>query len=225
MPHITAALGLGKWQGKSYAAAYSSQAIGPEQTTTLRELASRSPEDAALAGYAAQILDFHQSHRFCGRCASPTQALNHEQARRCPQCGLTSYPRVAPAVMVLIWRGKGTQREFLLARGPRHRPGLYSVIAGFVEPSETLEDCCHREALEELGVTIRDPQYVLSQPWPLPHSLMVAFTAEYVGGDIVPQPGEIEAAQWFPAHDLPEIPPAYSCAYQLIQRGVQQAQP
>lgn len=212
------AVSLGCWQGQSYAAARSRTDLAAG--LSLRQLITTHEVEAGLAGYAAQVLDFHSTHRFCGRCATSTDALGHELARRCPACGLTVYPRVAPAVMVLIWRRQGAGREFLLARGPRHAPGLFSVVAGFTEPSETLEACCHREVLEELGVTIRSPEYVMSQPWPLPHSLMVAFSAEYVGGEIVPQPGEIEEARWFSAQDLPQIPAPYSCAYHLIQQGV-----
>ncbi|GHF94115.1 hypothetical protein GCM10017783_02660 [Deinococcus piscis] len=211
-------ISLGCWEGQSYAAAYSKHEL--PGGLPLRQLVTTHESAAGLAGYAAQVLDFHSTHRFCGRCGTPTDSLSHEVARRCAGCGLTVYPRVAPAVMVLIWRGAGTKREFLLARGPRHTPGLFSVVAGFTEPSETLEACCHREVLEELGVTVRSPQYVLSQPWPLPHSLMVAFSAEYVSGEIVPQPGEIEEARWFRADQLPQIPAPYSCAYHLIQSGV-----
>ncbi|MDO4263719.1 MAG: NAD(+) diphosphatase [Deinococcus sp.] len=212
---------LGRWEGQDYAVAYSTHRLTDE--ISLRQLAAGQEAAAGLAGYGAQVLDFHRTHRFCGRCAAPTTALDHEVARRCPACQLTVYPRVAPAVMVLIWRGQGENREFLLARGPRHAPGLFSVVAGFTEPSETLEACCHREVLEELGVFIREPRYVMSQPWPLPHSLMVAFSAEYVGGQITPQPGEIEEAHWFSIGALPQIPAPYSCAYHLIQRSLQEA--
>lgn len=210
-------IGLGHWNGQSYAVGRSAAGI---DGVSLRQLAATHTAEAGLAGYAAQVLDFHETHRFCGRCGAQTQNLTHEVARRCPDCHLTSYPRVAPAVMVLIWRGHGQDREFLLARGPRHAPGLFSVVAGFAEPSETLEACCHREVQEELGVRIGTPRYVMSQPWPMPHSLMVAFSAEYLGGDIVPQPGEIEEAYWFRAQALPQIPSASSCAYHLIQSGL-----
>lgn len=216
----TPPISLGRLGATSYAVAQGHSPL--PNSFTLRELAQQpgNQDAAALAGYALQILDFHSTHRFCGRCGTPTQTLEHETARQCPSCGLTVYPRVAPAVMVLIWRGQDQQREFLLARGPRHTPGLFSVVAGFTEPSETLEDCCRREVLEELGVTIHAPRYVMSQPWPLPHSLMVAFTAEYAGGEITPQAGKIEEARWFSAQQLPLIPAPYSCAYHLIQHGV-----
>ncbi|WP_261665064.1 NAD(+) diphosphatase [Deinococcus sp. Marseille-Q6407] len=220
-----APISLGHWQGAAYAVAHSTSGFAPDAgAISLRQLAAAGDEETSgLAGYAVQLLEFHQTHRFCGRCGTPTEALGREHARRCPACGLTVYPRVAPAIMALIWRGEGPEREFLLARGPRHTPGMFSVVAGFVEPSETLEDCCHREVREELGVTIRSPQYRMSQPWPLPHSLMVAFSAEYVAGDIVPQPGEIEEARWFRADQLPPIPGSISCAHHLIQAGVREA--
>ena len=122
--------------------------------------------------------------------------------------------------MVLISRGEGVGRELLLARGPQFPPGMYSALAGFVEPSETLEMACHREVLEEVGVQIAELRYDHSQPWPFPHLLMMGFTAEYAGGEIVPQPGEIEDAQWFPVTELPPLPPAFSIARRLIDEAV-----
>lgn len=176
-----------------------------------------------VAGYAAQLIDFVRTHRYCGRCATPLVESGHERSRVCPTCGLTVYPRVAPVAMVLIRRGEGPQAELLLARGPHFAPGMYSALAGFVEPSETLEHAAHREVREEVGVAIRDLAYVLSQPWPFPHSLMVGFDAVYAGGEIVPQPGEIEDARWFPVTALPTVPPRFSIARQLIDRAVERA--
>lgn len=191
----------------------------------LRAGLTRLPEvQMGLAGYAAQLLDFARTHRFCGRCGAPLTEAGHERARTCPACGLTVYPRVAPVVMVLIRRGQGPQTELLLARGPHFAPGVYSALAGFVEPSETLEAAAHREVLEEVGVRIEHLRYVGSQPWPFPHSLMMGFEAEYTGGDVVPQPGEIEDARWFPVDRLPGLPGPFSIARALIDRAVGQAQ-
>lgn len=182
-----------------------------------------SEEHLGLAGYAAQVIDFARTHRYCGRCGTALGENDHERSRTCPNCGLTVYPRVAPVVMVLIGRGQGAGRELLLARGPQFPPEMYSALAGFVEPSETLESAGHREVLEEVGVRIGALRYSHSQPWPFPHSLMIGFTAEYEGGEIVPQPGEIEDARWFPVTALPTLPPPFSIARTLIDRAVQDA--
>lgn len=177
-----------------------------------------------VAGYGAQLVDFVRTHRYCGRCATPLVESGHERSRICPNCGLTVYPRVAPVAMVLIRRGEGPATELLLARGPHFAPGMYSALAGFVEPSETLEHAAHREVQEEVGVSIRDLRYALSQPWPFPHSLMMGFDAVYAGGDITPQAGEIEDARWFPVTALPTVPPRFSIARALIDRAVERAQ-
>ena len=177
-----------------------------------------------LAGLAHQITEFHRTHRYCGACGTELQNGDPNgglgRYRKCPNCGLSAYPRVAPAVIVLISRGKGKDTEFLLARGPNTTPGMYSTLAGFVEPSETLENAVHREILEEVSVRVRNVQYSFSQPWPFPHSLMLAFTAQYDGGEIVPQPGEIQDAQWFSVNHLPTIPPPFTSSRRLIDEAV-----
>ena len=213
---------LGHLDGQSYAAAQlrgelpAGYALSP-----LRALSGRLSEDLfGLAGFAAQVVDFDRTHTFCGFCATPLTFTGHEYAKTCPQCHLTVYPRVAPVAMVLIRRGAGAQTELLLARGPQFPPGMYSALAGFVQPSETLEHAAAREVLEEVGVRIRDLKYVFSQPWPFPHSLMIGFEAEADGGEIVPQPGEIEEARWFSVSALPALPPRFSIARQLIDRAV-----
>lgn len=178
-----------------------------------------------LAGFAAQAVEFDRTHRFCGACATPLQRNEHERAKSCPRCGLTVYPRVAPVVMVLIERGQGAGKELLLARGPHFAPGVYSALAGFVEPSETLEDACHREVLEEVGLRVQNLRYAFSQPWPFPHSLMIAFNAEYDSGEIVPQPGEIEDAQWFNIRQLPTLPTVFSTARRMLDDAVASAIP
>lgn len=166
----------------------------------------------ALAGRALQYIDWERTHQFCGRCATPTQHRSNERARECPACGLVVYPRIAPAVMCLIRRG----RDILLARSPRFPPGMYSALAGFVEPGESLEQCLAREVLEETGVRIANARYFASQPWPFPHSLMIAFVADYAGGEITPAPDEIEDAQWFGIDALPKLPNRISIARRLI---------
>lgn len=167
---------------------------------------------------AAQIRRFIKTHRLCGSCGTPLVQHAHDQGRSCPSCNEVFYPRVSPAMMLTITRGK----EILLARSPHFLPGIYSAIAGFVEPGETLEDCVRRECLEEVGIEVHEPRYLGSQSWPFPHSLMLAFTAEYRGGVLTPQEGEIEDAQWFPIDKLPPIPGGHSIANWLINETIRQ---
>ena len=167
----------------------------------------------ALAGRAAQVLEWDRTHRFCGVCGTPTTLAVAERARRCPACAHTAYPRLSPAMMVLVWR----PGELLLARSPHYTAGMYSALAGFVEAGESLEDCVHREVAEEVGVQVRDLRYYGSQSWPFPNSLMVAYTAQWVAGHIVAQADEIEDAQWFALDALPAIPPRFSIAGHLIR--------
>ncbi|MBL8290141.1 MAG: NAD(+) diphosphatase [Rubrivivax sp.] len=177
----------------------------------------------ALAGRAAQVLEWDRTHRHCGACGTPTELAAGERARRCPACGHTAYPRVSPAMMVLVWRERiaaGGGHELLLARSPHYVPGVYSALAGFVEAGESLEECVHREVAEEVGVRVGDLAYYGSQSWPFPHSLMVAYTARWLVGGIVPQAGEIEDAQWFALDALPKIPPRFSISGHLIRDTV-----
>jgi len=174
----------------------------------------------ALAGRAAQVLEWDRAHRFCGVCGTPTELQQAERARKCPSCGHVAYPRISPAMMALVWRRHAGGAELLLARAPHFAPGMHSALAGFVEPGESLEECVHREVAEEVGVQVAGLRYFGSQSWPFPHSLMVAFTAEWVGGEIVPQESEIESAGWFPIDALPGIPPRFSIAGHLIRDTV-----
>lgn len=171
---------------------------------------------AGLASRAAQVLDWDRTHRFCGVCSTPTEHQAGERARRCPACGHTAYPRISPAMMALVWR----PGEVLLARAPHFAKGMYSALAGFVEAGESIEQCIRREVAEEVGVGIDELRYYGSQSWPFPNSLMIAFSARWTGGDIVPQAGEIEDAQWFPIDALPNIPPRFSISGHLIRDTV-----
>ena len=121
------------------------------------------------AGTARQMIDWIQTHRFCSRCGAPTERHAGHSAMACPDCNQLHFPRLAPAVIVLIQRG----REALLGRSPHFAPGIYSTITGFVEPGESLEECVHREIDEEVGVRVTNLRYFGSQPHPFPHSLMV----------------------------------------------------
>ena len=190
----------------------------------LRALFNRLPDEVlAIAGRAAQILEFDRSHRFCGACATATILHEGGRSRRCPACGETTYPRVAPAMMVLIKRDGWFGRQLLLARSPRFPSGMYSALAGFVEPSESIESCIHRESFEEVGIRVRNIQYFGSQSWPFPHSLMIAYVADYEDGEIQCQEGEIEDARWFSLDALPQLPHRLSIARRLIDGVVAQA--
>jgi NAD+ diphosphatase len=171
---------------------------------------------SGVAGRAAQVLEWDRAHRYCGVCGTPTESVEGERARRCPACGHVAYPRVSPAMMVLVWR----PGEVLLARAPHFAAGMYSALAGFVEAGESIEQCVEREVAEEVGVRVTDLRYYGSQSWPFPHSLMIAFTARWVGGEIVPEPGEIEDARWYPLDALPPIPPRFSVSGHLIRDTV-----
>lgn len=175
-------------------------------------------EDAhfALAGRALQIVDWDRNHQYCGRCGAPTESKREERARICRDCRLTCYPKLAPAIMALVRRG----REVLLGRSPHFPPGMYSALAGFVEAGETLEQCLEREVLEEVGVRVTNIRYFASQPWPFPNSLMIAFICDYTGGEIVAQESEIEAAAWFDIFQLPQLPSKISIARRLIDGAV-----
>jgi NAD+ diphosphatase len=179
----------------------------------LRALYGRLPElHWTLAGRAVQLVDWARTHRYCGRCGTPTEPSSGERAKRCPACGLLAFPRLAPAVITLVSRGE----EALLARGVTFPVPMYSCIAGFVEPGETIEEAVRREVREEVGVEITNLAYVASQPWPFPHSLMIGFTADWASGEIEIDPKEILDARWFRADDMPIIPPGISIARKLI---------
>ncbi len=153
-------------------------------------------------------------HRYCGACGSPTEPYPAEGARSCPRCGRIWYPPATPAVITLITR----REELLLARNARFPEGRYSLIAGFVEPGETLEEAVRREIREEVGLEVSELVYRGSQPWPAPHSLMVGFTARWVSGAVREDGREILHADWFPPQDLPDLPPRGTISRWLIDR-------
>ena len=181
----------------------------------LRALYGRLPEDHySIAGRAAQILVWDQTHRFCGRCGEPTVNAPADRAKLCPQCGLLSFPRLSPAVIMLVRRGED---ELLLARNRAFADGFFSVLAGFVEPGESLEEAVAREVREEVGIEVEDICYFGSQPWPFPHQLMIGFTAQYAGGEIRLQDDEIAEAAWFSRDaELPKLPGKLSIARRLV---------
>jgi NAD+ diphosphatase len=179
----------------------------------LRSLIGQIDDDLfRLLGLAQQLDAWYDSHRFCGRCAAPMQPRSEERAMECVVCDLRQYPKLAPCIIVLITRGN----EVLLARAPHFRPGFFSTLAGFIEPGESVEECLHREVMEEVGLQVDQLEYLGSQNWPFPNSLMMGFHARYVSGDIIPQPGEIEEADWWSVDQLPGIPPQGTISRWLI---------
>jgi NAD+ diphosphatase len=175
----------------------------------LRALYDVLPETHyAVAGRAAQIVAWDRDHQHCGRCGDPTERVAGERGRRCPRCDLTAYPRVSPAIIVLIERDD----RILLARGRAFVPRRFGIIAGFVEPGESLEDAVRREVHEEVGIEIGRIDYFGSQPWPFPHGIMIGFRATHLRGEITLGDGELAEAGWYGASDLPEIPAKLSIA-------------
>jgi NAD+ diphosphatase len=200
-----------------YAAGLADASLLPEGMVVsgVRDLHGRIPdEDLAIAAYAVRLIASATANRICGRCGTKTVPVLTERAKKCPSCGLVIYPRISPAIIVLITRGD----EVLLARSPRFPAGMHSVIAGFVEPGETLEHAVHREIQEEVGITVKNIRYFASEPWPFPDSLMIAFEAEYAAGEITIDNNEIVSAGWFGRDNLPLLPSPMSISRALIDR-------
>lgn len=199
-----------------YAAAIEGDKTPPDEFVLkpLRALLTRLDEGLIwAAGRANQLIYWELTHNYCGTCGSQIEDKTDEKAKKCPHCGLVNYPRVSPAVIVAVIKND----QILLARNNQTRIPFYSVLAGFVEPSETLEECVRREVKEEVGITVENIQYFGSQPWPFPNSLMIGFTAEYASGEIQIDSAELSDAGWFDKDSLPRIPPPLSIAGQLIE--------
>jgi NAD+ diphosphatase len=178
-----------------------------------------------LAGMARQILHWRDRSRICSACGGSPLEIPGSWGARCPSCFREYYPRIHPAVIVLITRGD----EFLLARKAQWPAGQYGLVAGFVEFGESLEECVAREVLEETGLAVTDVRYLLSQGWPFPSQIMAGFSARYAGGEIVLDDRELEDAAWFRADRLPPLlPPRASVARAIVDRyapGMQLASP
>ncbi len=167
----------------------------------------------AVAGRAFQIAEWARTHRFCGACGAPTVQVDGERCAKCPACQFMAYPRISPAMMVLVKRND----SILLARHAASPAPFFTALAGFLEAGESIEDAVHREVLEEVGLQVKDIRYFGSQAWPFPHSLMIAFSAEYAGGELRLDENEIAEARWFgPGDPIPRIPPGISIASHLI---------
>jgi NAD+ diphosphatase len=185
--------------------------------TGLRPLNGRIEDDVFwVAGRAMQIVEWDTTHRYCGRCATRTEPVPGERAKRCPACGLLAYPRISPAVIVRVTRGD----EILLAQGRRFGEPIYSILAGFVEPGESLEETVVREIREEAGIEVGEVRYWGSQSWPFPHSLMVGFTAAWASGELRINDEELVDAGWFTRDALPQLPMTFSIARALIDSWI-----
>ena len=198
-----------------YAAEVAPETSAPEGMNfhDLRSLYEVLDEDIfLLAGRALQIINWDKNHEFCGKCGTPTEIKEDELAKVCPECGFTSFPRLSPAVITAIIKDD----KILMAKHSYGLKDRYSLIAGFVEPGETLEEGVEREITEEVGLKVRNIKYFGSQPWPFPHSLMVGFTAEYESGDIKVDGKEILHAKWFSVDEISQPSSKMSIASELI---------
>ena len=189
----------------------------------LREAATELPaEEAALAAYAGSLLAWHRRHRFCANCGKPTEHADGGHERHCPACDAHHFPRTDPVVIVRVVDGA----RLLLGRQARWPEGRFSVLAGFVEPGETLEEAVRREVREESSVEVGEAGYVASQPWPFPSSLMIGFHAVANGGpEPRPRDGELSEVRWFERAEVEaaatgtadlRLPPPYSISRRLI---------
>jgi len=188
------------------------------EAADLRSLmASLDPLTWNIAGRAAQLADWFRDNQHCGRCGGPMERVANERSVRCQADGFAAYPRLSPAVIVLVEHPDG---RALLARNVAWPVPMYSTLAGFVEPGESLEDTIHREIREEVGIEVKDTRYFGSQPWPFPNSLMLGFVAIWAAGEVKLAEDEILDAQWYTPKNLPMIPPLGSIARALIDDWV-----
>jgi NAD+ diphosphatase len=204
-----------------YAAGVAEPAGTPEgrEFAGVRTLFGKIPDDElAIASLAVRLVTFDRNTRFCGRCGAETRQLLTERAKLCDDCKLITYPRISPAIIVLVQNGD----RILLARSPRFPPGQYSVVAGFVESGENLGHAVRREVREETGIEITNIRYFGSEPWPFPDSLMIGFTADYAGGEIRIDNNEIVSADWFDRDHLPLLPSKMSISRALIDQWISQ---
>ncbi|HIF75787.1 MAG TPA: NAD(+) diphosphatase [Porticoccaceae bacterium] len=188
--------------------------IGGESRSLRSLLFAQGDIAFSVVGKASQILDWYNSHRYCGACGAPTMPHEAQRAVVCESCKAQYFPRINPCAIMLVVRGN----EILLARSARFKGGFFSCLAGFIEVGETAEDTVLREVKEEVGIEVQNIQYIKSQSWPFPSQLMLGYLAEYKSGEIVPEPGEIEEVGWYDINNLPNIPaPGISVAGELIQ--------
>lgn len=205
---------IGEWQGES--AWLVCKRIN-HNMTTVRALLEQDKALFQLAGKAVQLAEFYRSHKYCGYCGHEMYESDREWACLCRHCKQRYYPQIAPSIIVAIRRDD----KMLLAQHVRHRNGIYTVLAGFTEVGETLEQTVVREVMEESQIEITNLRYVASQPWPFPHSLMMAYMADYKSGEIAIDKNELIHADWFRYDELPnQLPPPGTIARRLIEDTV-----
>lgn len=187
-----------------------------EEFFNLKEVYDLDHDLYLMATKAVLVNDWYISHRFCGRCGTPTRLDEKDMMLKCPNCGQNHYPRIAPAIIVAIRNGD----ELLMAKHSYHENIRYALIAGFVEPGESIEEAVHREVLEEVGIKIKNLKYQRSQSWPFPNSLMLGFTAEYDSGDIKVDGDEIVKAAWFKKDEIIRYGTDISISDWLIQQFI-----
>jgi NAD+ diphosphatase len=204
---------IGEWQG---APVWLVRQAMDNNMFSARQLLDQDKGLFQLVGRGVQLAEFYRSHKFCGYCGHEMQVSKTEWAALCSHCRERYYPQIAPCIIVAIRKGE----EILLAQHVRHRNDIHTVLAGFVEVGETLEETVAREVMEESNVRVKNVRYVSSQPWPFPNSLMMAFMAEYDGGDIKHDPKELLSAGWYRFDALPQLPPVGTIARRLIEDTV-----
>ncbi len=207
------AIPIGEWQGEKV---WLIRRKMVSDMSSPRLISGRDDKLFQLVGRGVQLAEFYRSHRYCGYCGHKMRYSLHEWACLCHHCHERYYPQIAPSIIVGIRRDD----HLLLAQHQRHRHGIHTVLAGFVEVGETLEEAVHREVMEESGIKIRNLRYVDSQPWPFPNSLMVGFLADYESGEINIDPAELISAAWHRYDNLPLIPPPDTIARRLIEETV-----
>lgn len=178
----------------------------------LKEVYEINEELYLLTGRAIQLRDWDKNHQFCGRCGSKTYVSDIERARVCPKCGFMSFTRISPAIITAIIK----EDSILMAKHSYHKEDRYSLIAGFMEAGEKIEEAVHREVKEEVGLNIKNLKYFDSQSWPFPNSLMIGFISEYESGDIKVDNNEIIDAKWFKKEEIKQFSSDISIASHLI---------
>ena len=161
-------------------------------------MAHLTPRDAELCATARAVMEWHRSHGFCATCGAKSDMTHAGWQRLCPACGTSHFPRTDPVVIMLITHGN----SLLLGRGPTWPEGMYSLLAGFIEPGETIEAAVRREVFEESGIRVGDVSYLSSQPWPFPASLMLGCRGEAISQDITLDPNELQDARWVTREEL-----------------------